>query len=203
MNRFTLWLLSADTFSSERRSMVLLALRIFAALLMIPYGVDKLARYDELAADFFGDPIGIGMEPSLVLTLAAQLGFTVLLIAGVQTRAMAALLAFHMAVATKFHFLDPFKVKVLPMLFLGIYIAVVALGAGRYSVDAVVCNRRRALAPAWHGREWMYVITVAAVFAAMWFVFGNFFGAAASAAILTVCALAVVWCYIDADDSRY
>lgn len=198
-----MWLLSADTLSSERRSIVLLALRIFAALLMIPYGVDKLARYDELAADFFGDPIGIGMEPSLVLTLVAQLGFTVLLIAGVQTRVMALLLAFHMGVATKFHFADPFKVKVLPMLFLGIYLAVMALGAGRYSVDAVLCNRRRAFAPAWHGRELVYVFTVFAAFAAMWFVFGNFFNATASAVILGVCALAVMWCYIDADDSRY
>lgn len=203
MNRLSLWLLSADTFSNPRRSIVLLAFRLFAALLMIPYGVDKLVRYDELATDFFDDPIGIGMEPSLILTLVAQLGFTVLLAAGFQTRLMAALLAFHMAVATKYHFFDPFKTKVLPMLFLGIYIAVMALGAGRYSLDAAHAARKRGLSPAWQPREWIYVAVVFAAFAAMWFVFGNHLGSAASVAVLALSAVAMAWCYVDADDNRY
>ena len=48
---------------------------------------------------------------------------------------LALILAFNMAVATKYHFYDPFSVKALPILFLGIYIAVVMFGGGRYTID--------------------------------------------------------------------
>ena len=198
MNRFRSWLLSEESFDSERRSIVLFALRVFAALVTIPYGIDKIARYDALAVDFFGDPIGIGMEPSLVLTIAAQVGFTVLLIAGLQTRLFAMLLAFHMAVATKYHFFDPFKTKVLPMIFLALYFLVIALGAGRYSADAAIAARRGRFSPVWRPRETTYVIVMAIVTMLAVIVFANLLSGAVSAAALALCLLLTIWCYADA-----
>lgn len=198
MNRFRSWLLSEESFDSERRSIVLFALRVFAALVTIPYGIDKIARYDALAVDFFGDPIGIGMEPSLVLTIAAQVGFTVLLIAGLQTRLFAMLLAFHMAVATKYHFFDPFKTKVLPMIFLALYFLVIALGAGRYSADAAIAARRGRFSPVWRPRETTYVIIMAIVTMLAVIVFANLLSGAVSTAALALCLLLTIWCYADA-----
>lgn len=198
MNRFRSWLLSEESFDSERRSIVLFALRVFAALVTIPYGIDKIARYNALSVDFFGDPIGIGMEPSLVLTIAAQVGFTVLLIAGLQTRLFAMLLAFHMAVATKYHFFDPFKTKVLPMIFLALYFLVIALGAGRYSADAAIAARRGRFSPVWRPRETTYVIIMAIVTMLAVIVFANLLSGAVSAAALALCLLMTIWCYADA-----
>lgn len=198
MKNFRSWLLSEESFDSERRSIVLFALRVFAALVTIPYGVDKIARYDALAVDFFGDPIGIGMEPSLVLTIAAQVGFTVMLIVGLQTRLFAMLLAFHMAVATKYHFFDPFKTKVLPMIFLMLYLLVAALGAGRYSADAAIAARRGRFAPVWRPRETVYAAIMVAVTVLATAVFANLFSGAVSAAALALCLLLALWCYADA-----
>ena len=196
MNRFRSWFLSEESFDSERRSIVLFALRVFAALVTIPYGIDKLARYNALSVDFFGDPIGIGMEPSLVLTIAAQVGFTVLLIAGLRLLAM--LLAFHMAVATKYHFFDPFKTKVLPMIFLALYFLVIALGAGRYSADAAIAARRGRFSPVWRSRETTYVIIMTIVSMLAVIVFANLLSGAVSAAALALCLLMTIWCYADA-----
>ena len=195
MNRFRSWFLSEESFDSERRSIVLFALRVFAALVTIPYGIDKVAPDGAVAV---GDLNGIGLEPSLVLTIAAQVGFTVLLIAGLQTRLFAMLLAFHMAVATKYHFFDPFKTKVLPMIFLALYFLVIALGAGRYSADAAIAARRGRFSPVWRPRETTYVIVMAIVTMLAVIVFANLLSGAVSAAALALCLLMTIWCYADA-----
>lgn len=199
MKKLSLWVFSADSFASERRSLTLLALRIFAGLLMIPYGVSKIENYDKLAVEFFGDPIGLGMEPSLILTITAQVGFSIFLILGLQTRIMATLLAFHMVVATKYHFFDPFFTKALPLLFLGIYFFIIALGAGKYSIDAL-CLNGNIKSASWRSREWCYVSIVVLAFAAMWFTFANYFSGAVSYLVLALCLVAMVWAYIDAKD---
>lgn len=199
MKKLSLWVFSADSFASERRSLTLLTLRIFAGLLMIPYGVSKIENYDKLAVEFFGDPIGLGMEPSLILTITAQVGFSIFLILGLQTRIMATLLAFHMVVATKYHFFDPFFTKALPLLFLGIYFFIIALGAGKYSIDAL-CLNGNIKSASWRNREWCYVAIVVLAFAAMWFTFANYFSGAVSYLVLALCLVAMVWAYIDAKD---
>lgn len=44
-------------------------LRIFSGLMMIPYGWGKVQRYGTLRENFFGDPIGIGDETSLIVCI--------------------------------------------------------------------------------------------------------------------------------------
>ena len=46
-------------------SYLILLFRCFSGLMMIPYGYGKIVDYDRYAADFFGDPLGIGDLPSL------------------------------------------------------------------------------------------------------------------------------------------
>ena len=142
MNRFRSWLLSEESFDSERRSIVLFALRVFVALVTIPYGIDKIARYNALAVDFFGDPIGIGMVPSLVLTIFAQVVCSSALVLGLFTRAAAIVLAFNMLVASRYHLFDDFATLSLPLLFLGIYVVLMLFGGGRYSVDHAIFGRK-------------------------------------------------------------
>ena len=109
--------------------------------MMMPYGYGKIINYDKYAADFFGDPIGIGDIPSLWLTIFAQTVCPVMLLLGFQTRVSASILVFNMLVAVKFHFFDPFSIKVLPILFLGLYLIQLLLGAGKYSLDHLLYEK--------------------------------------------------------------
>lgn len=133
-----LW--SRDFLHANSYSFIILTFRFFCGLMMIPYGYGKIINYDKYAADFFGDPIGIGDIPSLWLTIFAQTICPVALLLGFQTRVASIILLFNMMVAVKFHFLDPFSVKVLPLLFLGLYLIQTLLGAGKYSLDYLMFN---------------------------------------------------------------
>lgn len=135
MKRICRWLWCDTPIETEQLSLAILFLRVFIGIMMIPYGWGKITDFDRYAENFFNDPIGIGNMPSLILTIFAQIICSVFLIAGFRTRISALILAFNMAVATKYHFYDPFSVKALPILFLGIYTTVIMLGGGRYSID--------------------------------------------------------------------
>lgn len=142
MKNLFVWLFSGNNPQGKQLSFAILFFRIFSGLMMIPYGVGKIEKFDEYTVDFFGDPLGIGMIPSLLLTIFAQLVCSLFLIAGFQTRISALILAFNMAVATKFHFFDPFSIKALPILFLGMYCMLVMLGGGKYSLDACLFRKQ-------------------------------------------------------------
>ena len=133
--RFLDYCLSRKHDYDNHNSYLILLFRCFSGLMMIPYGYGKIINYDRYAADFFGDPLGIGNIPSLWLTIFAQVACPVTLILGFQTRISAAILAVNMLVAVKYHFFDPFSVKVLPMLFLGMYLLQILWGSGKYSLD--------------------------------------------------------------------
>ena len=129
------YLVSRNSFSGNFYSFVILNFRSFCGLMMLPYGYGKIVNYDRYAADFFGNPICIGNIPSLWLTIFAQTICPIMLIVGFQTRLAASILAFNMLIAVKFHFFDSFNIKVLPTLFLGLYLIQLLLGAGKYSLD--------------------------------------------------------------------
>lgn len=133
--RFLDYCLSRKHGYDSHSSYLILLFRCFSGLMMIPYGYGKIAGYDRYAADFFGDPLGIGNIPSLWLTIFAQIVCPIALILGFRTRISAAILAFNMLIAVKYHFFDPFSVKVLPMLFLGMYLLQALWGPGKYSLD--------------------------------------------------------------------
>lgn len=152
-------------------SFINLLFRCFGALMMIPYGITKIEDYDKYVNDFFGDPIGLGNVPSLWLTMFAQLICPVTLAIGFQTRISAAILAFNMLVATKYHFFDPFVTKSLPMLFLAMYIVILMWGAGKYSVDHKLYSHKSGSCLS--GSEKRGIICVAAAYAILCVVFSN------------------------------
>lgn len=119
-------------------SLALLLFRFFGGGMMLPYGIGKIENYQEYSVNFFDDPIGIGMVPSLLLTIFAQVFCSVALIGGFFSRPAAAILAFNMLVASKYHWNDDFATLSLPLLFLGIYCLLFILGGGKYSVDTLL-----------------------------------------------------------------
>lgn len=119
-------------------SVILLLLRVFIGILMLTHGWAKLSNFENLFHTF-SDPIGMGSEISLILTLSAEVGCSVLLILGVFTRLVTLPLAFTMCVAIFIvHANDPFAVKELPMLYLSIYTTLFFLGGGRYSLSRIL-----------------------------------------------------------------
>lgn len=122
-------------------SVVVLLFRVFAGLMMLPYGIGKIEGFEQYSVNFFENPIGIGMVPSLVLTIFAQVVCSAALVVGLFSRPAAMILAFNMLVATKYHLFDDFATLSLPLLFLGIYCTLALLGGGRYSIDNVIFKR--------------------------------------------------------------
>ncbi len=119
-------------------------LRIFAGLAMLPYGFGKIANYEALSQNFFGDPIGIGMLPSLWLTIFAQVLCAIFLIVGWQSRFSAFMLFVNMAVATKYHFFDPFAPTAsLPIIYMAVYAFLLVVGGGSLSIDAILFKKYR------------------------------------------------------------
>ncbi len=184
MKTFINYLLSRGTHTGNLYSFIALSFRFFCGLMMVPYGYGKIVGYEKYAADFFGDPIGIGNIPSLWLTIFAQIGCPVLLLIGFQTRVAASILAFNMLVAFKFHFFDPFSVKALPVLFLGMYVIQILLGAGKYSLDYVLYEKDKA---GFTGNEVKGMVLFCIAVVVAWFVLGNCFSG-----VMSVCLIAAI-----------
>ncbi|MCE7066385.1 DoxX family protein [Dyadobacter sp. CY326] len=113
-----------------------LILRVGFSLLMITHGYAKLSRL--LSGDHsFADPIGIGEELSLYLTIFAEFGCSILLVLGLFSRAALVPLIFTMAVVLLVvHAEDPFDKKEHALSFLIVYVTLFLTGPGRFSVDS-------------------------------------------------------------------
>ncbi|QRR02009.1 DoxX family protein [Dyadobacter sandarakinus] len=112
-----------------------LILRIGISSMMLTHGYAKLANL--LAGEHgFADPIGIGEELSLILTIFAEFGCSILVLLGLFTRAALIPLIFTMAVVLLVvHGADPIDKKELGILFLSAYVTLFLTGPGRFSVD--------------------------------------------------------------------
>ncbi len=110
-------------------------LRILPSIFLITHGWGKFNNL--ISGNFeFPDPIGIGSSPSLFLAVIGEFICPILLILGYKTRWAAVPSAATMFVAAFIvHASDPFGQKEKALLFLVIFIAIIFLGPGRYSID--------------------------------------------------------------------
>jgi putative oxidoreductase len=142
-------------------SLGLLILRLGIGGLMLTHGWGKLQMV--LAGDFdkFGDPIGLGSGPSLVLVTAAEFLGALLVMLGLATRLAAASVVIAMGVAVFVaHASDPWTMeqayklfasgeaktmasKEPALLFLIPFLALMVAGAGALSIDGITRSRRR------------------------------------------------------------
>jgi len=112
----------------------LVLLRIGASVAMLTHGYGKLQMLIDGAE--FGNPIGIGSTPSLFLAVIGEFVCPILIIFGFKTRWAAVATAITMAVAFLIvHAADAFQKKEKALLYLIIFVAIILLGPGKYSVD--------------------------------------------------------------------
>lgn len=116
----------------------LLILRVAVGLFMLTHGFSKLQML--MSGDIkFADPFGIGVTPSLILSVFAEFFCSILLILGLATRLASIPLIINMLVAVFYaHAADPFARKELPLMYLLFFLTFLILGAGRYSVDHLI-----------------------------------------------------------------
>ena len=112
-----------------------LLLRIIGGGFMLTHGIPKFMKL--ISGDLsFGNPIGIGEEASLILTILAEFVCAILILIGYKTRLAAIPLIITMLVAAFIvHGSDPFGEKEMALIYLIIYSAIYALGPGKYSID--------------------------------------------------------------------
>ena len=113
----------------------LLLLRIGCSLGLMTHGYGKFVRV--LEGDFkFGDPLGIGSTPSLILVAFAEFIAPILIILGWKTRWFSIFPAFTMSVAFFIaHDGDPFSRKEKAFVYLIAFVTLFFTGAGKYSLD--------------------------------------------------------------------
>jgi putative oxidoreductase len=121
----------------------LLLLRlVFGGIVVSVHGWDKLIHFGQMAGHFF-NPIGLGSHWSLALVTFAEFFCGIAVVLGFATRMAAIPLIVSMSVAVFFqHAHDPFKIKELAVLYLGAFVIVFLLGAGRFSLDAILFRKR-------------------------------------------------------------
>jgi putative oxidoreductase len=121
----------------------LLVLRLFAGLaLAFAHGINKLPPSER----FVGRVAGFGFPaPEVFAWLSgfAEFGCGILVAIGLLTRPAATIIVGNMVVVVLFaHAGDPFGRRELPLLFGFVFLMFVLVGAGRYSVDALIRGRR-------------------------------------------------------------
>jgi putative oxidoreductase len=112
-------------------------MRLTVGTMMIySHGWPKLLKFFTDEPISFADPIGLGMETSLILTVFAEVFCSFLLIIGLGTRIATIPLIITMLVAIfAIHWDDPFGKKEFALLYLVPYVSIFLMGAGRYSLD--------------------------------------------------------------------
>ncbi len=131
--------------SSLPKDIVLFAVRVFVGFAMLSHGFPKLQMLLEGGKIEFFDFIGLGPLVTLVLTVIAEFVCSILLILGLFTRVSLGLLIFTMAIAAfVVHGPDPFEKRELSLIYLSVYLLLMAFGAGKISVDHMIEKRKRA-----------------------------------------------------------
>ena len=134
-------LLNPGSYEKEM-NIVLLFLRVTSGIFMLTHGIGKFTKLIEGGTIKFANPIGIGPEASLVLTVFAEFFCSIFLIFGFATRLSSIPLILTMLVAGLIiHAGDPFAVKEKAFLFLVVFITIAVAGAGKISVDNLIYRK--------------------------------------------------------------
>lgn len=116
----------------------LLFFRLFVGCSMLTHGWAKLSAFGTLS-EIFPDPLGVGSMLSLILILCAEVGCSMALIFGFMIRLATLPLMFGMLMAFfAIHANDPFAVKELALLYLGMYVFLLWAGGGKYAIDEII-----------------------------------------------------------------
>jgi putative oxidoreductase len=119
--------------------LALLGVRISIGVLMLVHGLPKLGMLMSGGQVQFPGIFGLSSELSLTLAVFAEVLCSVLIMVGLGTRLAVIPLIFTMLVAViLIHAADPFGMKELALLYLLVYVVLLASGSGRYSLDHLI-----------------------------------------------------------------
>ncbi|MFM2250352.1 MAG: hypothetical protein RLZZ358_1279 [Bacteroidota bacterium] len=122
----------------------LLAVRLLSGGMMLTHGIPKFDRLFGEGPVKFADPFGLGPEISLGLVLFAEVGCSLLVMAGFKTRWATLPLLFTMLMAAFYaHGSDPFSDKELSLLFFTLFLSVLISGGGILSMDQAIGGRKK------------------------------------------------------------
>ena len=124
-------------------SLGLLTIRVvFGVYMLVGHGWGKLIGFGDRMGGF-PDPIGIGSSAGLVVAVFAEVFCALAIVLGLGTRVVAIpLVAMMLVAAFGVHVADPWTTKEKAILYATSFGALMLAGAGRYSLDAVVCKAR-------------------------------------------------------------
>lgn len=122
-----------------------LILRVAAGSFMIyGHGASKFSKFFSDEAIEFIDPFGISATATLGLVIFAEVICAVLVIFGLMTRwALIPLILTMLYAVFVAHGDDPFRQKEMGLLYFFIFVALMLLGPGKYSLDRMLRRRRR------------------------------------------------------------
>jgi len=128
----------------QHLNIVLLITRIAVGSFMLTHGIPKLMKFFSTGDITFGDPLGVGTIPSLMMAIFAEVLCSIFVILGLGTRIAVIPLIITMLVAVLLvHASDPFGKKELGLMYLTIYMLLIVLGSGKYSMDEWLLRRQR------------------------------------------------------------
>lgn len=123
---------------------ILLLVRIAVAAFMLTHGYPKLMKLLAGGEIRFADPFGFGMTFSLVLAVFAEFFCSILVGLGIGTRLATIPLIITMSVAAFIaHGSDPFGKKELALLYMVIYVFLLFVGSGKFSVDYLISRKSK------------------------------------------------------------
>jgi putative oxidoreductase len=123
-------------FNQQHLDLWLLLLRVLVTAFMFTHGFPKFYKLMAGGDIQFRDVFGMGPAVSMSLAVFAEVICSTFVLIGLGTRLATIPLIFTMLVAAFVaHGDDPFGKKELPLLYLFIYITVLILGSGKYSID--------------------------------------------------------------------
>lgn len=123
---------------------ILLLVRLFVGFAMLSHGFPKLQSFIEGGESNFNF-LGLGLRTTLFLTVFAEFVCSIFLILGLFTKIAVGFLIFTMFIAGfVVHGSDPFIKRETSLLYLSIYLLILAFGAGKYSIDYMIEKKRRA-----------------------------------------------------------
>jgi putative oxidoreductase len=123
-------------------SLGLLVVRLLAGGMMLTHGIPKIGRLMGEGPVKFADPFGLGPEISLAMAIFSEVLCSILIMIGFKTRVATMPLMITMLVAAFYaHWDDPFGKKELPLLYFSVFLGILIVGAGKYSIDQYQKNR--------------------------------------------------------------
>lgn len=123
--------------------LMLLVVRVSVAMLMLTHGYPKLMKLLAGGEIQFADPIGLGQGLSFVLVIFAEFICSILIGIGLATRLASIPLIINMSVAAFVVFASaPIAKKEFPILYLLIYLILLVMGSGKYSVDYLISGKK-------------------------------------------------------------